>query len=445
MIQNIGNIQYDYRVNVKTSGSVNANAINLNADAVTLTLVDNVFQPFESGNIIITDNSKSIQPSGNGDDEVTIDITQLDSAQGFGASSGAGNIYKKLKGKYFAINTRSTNDSIIFELQHSLEAELFKGADVNSADVAGVEDSTLLSDDERAAYTGDIIKAILIQSLGTQYIDSNFNQGNRKKFYYTTANERALFAVCYLRNIHTCSQNVPCILSHNTYTDKISFISLAEYFKNHQKYLMGESFVYSAKSAGSLDSAKATKLPAGAGPILANFSEIKGEPQITPHTKSYATLTNSKSMVTDRANKTQANYAIGSNNKIQEFNKIFVDPFKKMYPAVAAFETSVDNVASNAYSKPVYTAESANFNGIQESNNMVKNLLYGGNIIRFTVIGAPWRRSGTFVDITTQGISSPEYNKKIAGRWFVTHVEHRFERSKGYMNYIECVRPYNLV
>lgn len=445
MIQNIGNIQYDYRVSVKTAGSVNGKAIELNADAVTLSLVDNVFEPFESGNIIIRDNSKTIQPSGNGDDEIVIDITQLDDKQGFGASSGASNVYKRLRGTYYAINNRTTTDSIVFELQHSLESKLYNSADVNSADVAGVEDSTLLSDDERAAYTGDIIKAILTQSIGAQYIDSNFNQGNRKKFYYTTANERAMYAICYLRNIHTCSQNMPCILSHNTYTDKISFISLADYFKNHQKYLMGESFVYSAKSAGSLNSAKATRLPAGAGPILANFSEIKGEPQITPHTKAYAVLTNSKSMVTDRANKTQANYAIGSSDKVKEFNSIFVDPFKKMYPAVATFETSVDNNASNAYSKPVFTAESANFNGIHESNNMIRNLLFGGNIIRFTVTGAPWRRSGTFVDITTQGISSPEYNKKIAGRWFVTHVEHRFDRSKGYMNYIECARPYNLI
>ena len=82
---------------------------------------------------------------------------------------------------------------------------------------------------------------------------------------------------------------------------------------------MGESFVYSAKSPGSLNSDKATRLPAGAGPILANFSEIKGEPQITPHTKAYTTLTNSKTMVTDRSNKTQANYAIGTANKVEEF------------------------------------------------------------------------------------------------------------------------------
>lgn len=445
MIQNIGNIRYDYRVSIKTAGSVNAKAIELNADAVTMSIVDNILQPFEDGVITIQDNSKFIQPSGNGDDEINVEITQLDDSQPWGASSGAGSIYKKIKGKFYAINANSTNDSIVLKMQHSLESELFKGADVNSADVAGVENSTLLSDDERAAYTGDIIKAILTQTLGAQYIDSNFNQGNRKKFYYTTANERALYAVCYLRNIHTCAQNVPCILSHNAYTDKISFISLAEYFKNHQKYLMGESFVYAAKSPGSLNSQKATSLPAGAGPVLANFSEIKGEPHITPHTKSYATLTNSKSMVTDRANKTQANYAVGSFNKIQEFNKIFVDPFKKMYPAVAAFETSIDNVASNAYSKPTFTPESSNFNAIHESNNMMKNLLFGGNIIRFNVIGAPWRRTGTFIDITTQGVSSPEYNKKIAGRWFVTHVEHKFDRSKGYMNYIECVRPYNLV
>lgn len=445
MIQNIGNIRYDYNVSIKTAGSVNASPIALNADAVTLSIVDNILQPFDSGNIIITDASKSIQPSGNNDDEINIEITQLDDAQKFGSSSKAGNAYKTIKGKFFAINSRANNNNIILELQHSLESELYNGADVNSADVAGAKDSTLLSDDERAAYTGDLIKAILTQTLGAQCIDSNFNQGNRKKFYYTTANERALYAICYLRNIHTCAQNVPCILSHSIYTNKISFVSLAEYFKNNQKYLMGESFVYSAKSPGSLNSDKATKLPAGAGPILANFSEIKGEPQITPHTKAYATLTNSKTMVTDRSNKTQANYAIGSFNKVEEFNKIFVDPFKKIYNATAAFESSVDNVASNAYSRPTFTSESSNFNATQESNSMIKNLLFGGNIIRFNVIGAPWRRSATFIDITTQGISSPEYNKKIAGRWFVTHVEHKFDRSKGYTNYIECVRPYNVV
>jgi len=445
MIQNIGNIRYDYNVSIKTSGSVNANPIALNADAVNLSIVDNIFQPFEGGTITITDASKSIQPSGNGDDEIIIDITQLDDAQKFGSSSNAGTAYKKIKGKFFAIKSKVINDSIVVELQHSLESELYKAADVNSADVAGAKDSTLLSDDERAAYTGDLIKAILTQNLGAQYIDSNFNQGNRKKFYYTSANERAISAILYLRNIHTCSENVPCILAHSLYSDKISFVSLAEYFKNHQKYLMGESFVYSAKSPGSLNSDKATKLPAGAGPILANFSEIKGEPQITPHTKAYATLTNSKTMVTDRSNKTQANYAIGSSNKVEEFNKIFVDPFKKIYNATAAFESSVDNVASNAYSRPTFTSESSNFNATQESNSMIKNLLFGGNIIRFNVIGAPWRRSATFIDITTQGISSPEYNKKIAGRWFVTHVEHKFDRSKGYTNYIECVRPYNVV
>lgn len=445
MIQNIGNIRYDYNVSIKTSGSVNANAIELNADAVNLTIVDNIFQPFEGGTLIITDASKSIQPSGNGDDEIIIDITQLDDAQKFGSSSKAGNAYKNIRGRFFAIKSKAVNDTIVVELQHSLESELYKAADVNSADVAGVKDSTLLSDDERAAYTGDIIKAILTQNLGAQYIDSAFNQGNRKKFFYTSANERAMYAVCYLRNIHTCSQNVPCILSHSTYTDKISFVSLAEYFKNHQKYLMGESFVYSAKTPGSLDSAKATKLPAGAGPILANFSEIQGEPSVTPHTRAYATLSNSKTMVTDRSNKTQANYAVGTSSKIEEFNKIFVDPFKKIYNATAAFETSVDNVASNAYSRPVFTPESNNFNATQESNNMIRNLLFGGNVIKFNVIGAPWRRSATFVDITTQGISSPEYNKKIAGRWFVTHVEHKFDRSKGYTNYLECVRPYNVV
>ena len=444
MIQNIGNIKYDYNVSIKTSGSVNANAIALNADAVNLSIIDNIFQPFEGGTMTITDASKSIQPSGNNDDEIIIDITQLDDAQKFGSSSNAGNAYKKIKGKFFAIKSKVINDSVVMELQHSLESELYKATDVNSADVAGAADSTLLSDDERAAYTGDIIKAILTQNLGAQYIDSNFNQGNRKKFYYTTANERAINAVLYLRSIHTCSENVPCILTHSIYTNKISFISLAEYFKNHQKYLMGESFVYSAKTPGSLDSVKATKLPAGAGPILANFSEIKGEPSVTPHTKSYATLSNSKTMVTDRSNKTQANYAIGSSNKIEELNKIFVDPFKKMYNAVAAFESSVDNASSNAYSRPTFTAESSNFNATQESNSMIKNLLFGGNIIRFNVVGAPWRRSATFIDITTQGISSPEYNKKIAGRWFVTHVEHKFDRSKGYTNYIECVRPYNV-
>lgn len=444
MIQNIGNIRYDYNVSIKTAGSVNANAIALNADAVTLTIVDNILQPFDGGSIIINDPSKTIQISGNDDDEISIDITQLDDAEKFGSSSKAGNAYKNIKAKFYVIDSRVNNNSVAMELQHSLEAELYKGADVNSADVAGVKDSTLLSDDERAAYTGDLLKAILTQSLGAQYIDSNFNQGNRKKFYYTSANERALFAICYLKDIHTCTQNVPCILSHSTYTDKISFISLADYFKNNHKYLMGESFVYSAKSPGSLDSDKATRLPAGAGPILANFSEIKGEPHITPHTKSYKYLANNKTMVTDRSNKTQSNYAIGSANKIEEINKIFVDPFKKMYNAVGAFETSVDNVASNAYSKPTFTSESSNFNATQESNNMIKNLLFGGNIIRFNVIGAPWRRSATFIDITTQGISSPEYNKKIAGRWFVTHVEHKFDRSKGYTNYIECVRPYNV-
>jgi hypothetical protein len=444
MIQNIGNIRYDYNVSIKTSGSVNANAIALNADAVNLSIVDNVFQPFVSSTMVFTDASKSIQPSGNGDDEIIIDITQLDDAQKFGSSSNAGTAYKKIKGKFFAYKTKAVNDSVSMVLTHALESEMYNAADVNSSDVAGATESTLLSDDERAAYTGDLIKAILTQNLGAQYIGSNFNQGNRKKFYYTTANERAINAILYLRNIHTCSQNVPCILSHSTYTDKISFISLADYFKNHQNYLMGESFVYSAKSAGSLDSAKATKLPAGAGPILANFSEIQGEPSITPFTDAWKYLSNSKTMVTDRSNKTQSNFAVGTSSKVEEFNKIFVDPFKKIYNAVAAFTSSVDNDVGNAYSRPTFTAESSNFNATQEGNAMIKNLLFGGNIIRFNVVGAPWRRSATFIDITAQGISSPEYNKKIAGRWFVTHVEHKFDRSKGYTNYLECVRPYNV-
>lgn len=444
MIQNIGNIRYDYNVSIKTT-SPNSQTVALNADAVTLNIIDNIFQPFESATMTIEDANKSIQPSGNGDDEVNIAITQLDDKQGFGTPSTQGANYLKLQSKFWVVNASASKNSVNLELQHDLESLLYRGADVNSADVAGVQDSTLLSDDERAAYTGDLIKAILTQTLGAQYIDTKFNQGSRKKFYYTSANERALFAVCYLRNIHTCAQNMPCILSHNAYTDKISFISLAEYFKNHQQYLLGESFVYAAKSPGTDYNSKGAKLPPGAGPILANFSEINGEPQVMPHIKTYINLANSKSAVADRANKTQSSAAVGADDKIQEFGKLFVDPFKKIYNATAAFTTSVDNNVPNAYSKPVYTAESSNFNATQEGNNFIKNLLFGGNVITFQLPGAPWRRTGTFVDIATQGVSSPEYNKKIMGRWFITHVEHRFNKSSGYSNYIECVRPYDLV
>lgn len=442
MIQNIGNIQYDYRVSIKTTA---AQTVALNADAVTLTIKDNIFQPFENALMTITDANKSIQPSGNGDDEVSISITQLDNQLGYATSSTQGSNYLKVQGNFFVINATAAKNSINLELQHSLESLLYRGADVNSADVAGVQDSTLLSDDERAAYTGELIKAILKQNLGEQYIDSKFNQGNRKKFYYTSANERALAAICYLRNIHTCEQNLPCILSHSAYTDKISFISLADYFKNNQQYMLGETFVYAAKTPGNDYNAKGFNLPPGAGPIMANFSEIDGEPQILPHIKAYKNLANSKSATADRANKTQSSAAIGATNKIQEFNKLFVDPFKKIYNVAPTYDASVDNTATNAYSKPTYTAESSNFNSIEQSNFFIKNLLFGGNVIKFKLPGAPWRRSGTFVDIVTQGISSSEYNKKIMGRWFITHVEHSFNKSVGYTNYIECVRPYNLV
>jgi len=332
-------------------------------------------------------------------------------------------------------------------------------------------------DDSRGAYTGIILKDLIIQGLdvggsgqrteqnGSVINNELFDIGTSTLFYSSPGEYNVLDDIDYVLKRHTSSSppHEPCLLRKDRYTQKYTLISYKDYFKNaiyqnkdgvsggkfhlESIYLGAESF-----NTGKINTKIRTpnmpfnNLTFGEYSMVNNydFFNMRGidtqSKLITTAVHSYQT--NLKQFQIDL-----------SNNNIKSTMDIYYDFFvkgDKDYPLFKSGKEIFSNTFLNQFRKNNLNYK--NIFSINDTepdqrlglgrNEILKNMIFLNNAIELKLKGLTFRSSGKFFSFDRKaGVIESKYDDKVFGTYFTVQVDHNF--SKGtYTNNVIGVKTY---
>jgi hypothetical protein len=139
--------------------------------------------------------------------------------------------------------------------------------------------------------------------------------------------------------------------------------------------------------------------------------------------------------------------ALSKNKFMKTYEKMFVEPFKKLFSSnksVANFNTQT--LSNNTWTDTTNTQPAA-IGETERMNSKLASLLYMNYTYLISLPGNTGRQSRTFVDVYKQAQSSNSAPSKDdlnkLGRHLVTSVTHIFTQDT-YTNQLETIKPYRL-
>lgn len=314
-------------------------------------------------------------------------------------------------------------------------------------------------DQNRKAFTGDIIKEIIKRTLSNEekFAENkkNFNKWNRGRdslFYTSHPQNKAIDDLNYVMKYHLSDEefnNDPCILSRDRYTKEWSLIPYSQFFdkainsinSSLPSTLQLESFVISdyGSSKNNELNKKRNRVPDNGGnPNLKLNMHFSDYSLIDKYELYDMTLMDKFSYLN-----THVVHSYDYKNKTflikQKDSNIMesLDHFKENYSDKLNFEDfknlplfNVDNIRkSNINIKNIFSS------GYSIDNNMIsfgrnkilRNSLFLNTSIQFESRGLTSRKSGHFVSISKDShYEESSYEAKLQGQWFLTRVVHRF-------------------
>jgi len=331
-------------------------------------------------------------------------------------------------------------------------------------------------DDSRGAYTGDILKNIIIQGLDVggsgerteqngSVIDYDlFDLGTSTLFYSSPGEFNVLDDINYVSKRHTSSAppHDPCLLRKDRYSQKYTLISYKDYFQNaifqnelgssggalHNEtiFLGSESITSDTNVKKRAPNMPFNNLTFGEYSMVNNydFFNMSG---IDTQTKLITTAVHSY-----QTNDKQFQIDL-SNNNISSTMDMYYNFFVKgdnEYPLFVSGKEIFTNTFLNQFRKNNLNYK--NIFSINDTepdqrlglgrNEILKNMIFLNNAIELKLKGLTFRSSGKFFSFERKaGVNESKYDDKVFGTYFAVQVDHNF--SKGtYTNNMIGVKTY---
>lgn len=446
-----------------------------------LEIDDNIFNPFHSGTIIISDDNQVLEKNpaaytflGNGRDLLNLKIIPIKSGNFDRDYKDETN--KEILGLEFhfvVIECKEItyNNALCKQLelvewpQYALTENI---CNIFKLQKAGARVGNYLETNSgNAKSTGELIKSIL-----TSVFTKNGNATD-ELFFRDPSGNKIIFemdgnsvinivphgtvnymeVLNYAMSFHTYKDS-PCILQYDRYQKKYQLISLKTVFENHRDYVI-ETIQFQSKGSDSATLGSDAKFAINWTFFPFTFEESKiVEYNIDAPTCKYnvdlcgnsGILSNNTSFKTMIFNVTTLN----SDKFMKNFDSLFVEPFRKEFEQY--------DVVPNFYQNP---NKKDNFNtykgGLSPAldekkfqNQKLMSLLYLNNVYQFKLVGKTHRHSLSFVDVVKKAeIVTDKYEKSRwdmnnLGRHMITGCKHIFSGNT-YYNVIETIKPYRLV
>ncbi len=335
-----------------------------------------------------------------------------------------------------------------------------------------------LDDDDRGAYTGDIIQQLLIQGLNSngsdntspndrQIIDTSlFNQGSSTLFYSSPGEYNVLDDISYVTSRHTSAVAPfdPCILRKDRYSQFYTFISYKDYFNNAifqnknvsaggalhlETILLGSEIATTTTPTNNK-----TRIPTS---IYNNMTF--GEFSLVDNFKFYNMngIDAQSHLVSTAVHSYQLSdkqFQIDlSNNSISNTMDTYYNHFvkgDKEYPLFVASDNIFTNIFINQVRK-----NNLNFKNVFSindtepdqrlgygRNDVLKNAIFLNNAISLDLKGLTFRSAGKFFSFgRKEGFLDSKFDDKVLGTYFAVQVDHNFSKGK-YTNNIIGVKTY---
>jgi hypothetical protein len=464
-----GNQEYYFKLALYNN---NGDCVFLQRNAVRhLIIVDNIFNPFHTGTIIISNDLTIIEKSsnpyvflGNGRDIVDIEIIPSVNYDNFenNASNETNKEHVGLKFNFVVIESSDItyNGSICKRLelveysQYMLSENICNIFALRKAGALG--GNYMETNGGNGKPTGDVIKSIL-------YAVYNNNQKTEEIFYKDPITKQKVFeeesdvtltlnpygsmsymeVLNYVLSFHSYKKS-PCVLQFDRYQKKFMLISLKSLFKDNKKYVTESlRFISSEEDKSPIVKWEIFPVTFEESRIMQYYIDsptckynvnLAGNGGILSNSRGY------KSMIFDLT-------TLNSDTFMKTFYELFVEPFKNTFTSLSAFPNFYPNPNKNNNFETNKGVLPPALDEKKYLNQKMASLLYLNNVYQYKLIGKTHRKSLSFVDVVKTGENgnvATRWDLNNLGRHLVTSVKHIFEFDT-YHNEIETIKPYRLV
>lgn len=442
-------------------------------------LEDNIFNPFESATLIITNNENVIEKTsypyvflGNGRDIVDIEITPIITGSFNDIQNEELRDYMTLKFKFVVTecvevtfnNTICKKLTLVEYAQYMLSENICNIFTLQKSGAIGA--NYIATNGANSKTTGDILKSLIyaVYNDGVPTEDMFYKDKSGNIIFETDQSTDAPITLspygcvsyadvlAYVLPFHTYSDS-PCLLSFDRYQKKFQLISLATVFKDSTKELY-ETLIFTGQ--GDPEAQKSGQWAIEFNHSSETFEESKiggGNFFIESPTSRYniSQSSNSGIMSTNRGTKSMIFdlQTLNAENFNTKFNELFVKPFENVFSSYKL----VPNYHLSPNSKNNYNTYQSVLPDIlnekQFLNQKLNSLLYLNNVYQFTLDGMTFRKSMTFLDVLKRKeihegqLKTNTWDLNNLGRHFVVSVKHIFTQDT-YKNVIETIKPYKL-
>ena len=308
-------------------------------------------------------------------------------------------------------------------------------------------------------YTGDAVKDILSNALGTVNFTKRFDKGKYITSYTSPHKESYLYDLETMLGRHICSDSAgecPALLKSNRFVENgnFSLIPLYDLFKNaYDSKSRSSGIFHNEKFTLSNQSTQGSPFGDGPPPTSVDFNDTSAF-----HFPDHSVIS------TYELQDIQPEFNSAAIKPVEMHNYDFEN---KEFRVSNISMTNIDDEYVNNLTKPVLGSDERTYNTsgskytnkdrlvefssssnhkkskAYAKNKMINKLLYNGRKLTFECKGITLRRSMRFISVEhpNRGKDS-DFDKKILGQYLVLGVSHSFT-PEGYTNLINAVTTNN--
>lgn len=326
-----------------------------------------------------------------------------------------------------------------------------------------------LTNKQRQALTGDMLKAILTTGLedpnsiyttlsGNTYVTPNFESGASKLFYSSPNNNSALDDLIYVYNLHVSNDSGKdfSFLKKDDYTGEYTLESASSIFSkafNKDTDSGGEYFVENLTIAGAQDVTNVIENDIKKPLVALEFGETSDIIDVkffnTPGT---AYQENIRSTFIHSYNFEDKAFFVNSvDGDIQNVKKVFSDLYvspmkgRDNRPTPNFILNNTQKTNQNFENKFLIYSEEGDYLKLSVGRNQIlKDALRLNLGVEIIAQGGFQRKAGKFISIDRKGdYVDNDFDNKFLGIYLILSVEHQFINDNQYYNKIIAVKTYH--
>ena len=469
----------EFSLKIQIYNDISGNATLIPPDIVkSLTITDDLYNPFYSGVLEIKDNDYNINrlskstntktlfgisiPSigynfrGDGHDYVIVEFEPHDLREptDIRVVRGINCIFNIVDCTFNYYE--DTNTLVRTLILGDKTYQLFKEHKSNFTTLSKTSYTSQRTNAQRGLYTGHALYNFITSVCGEGCInESMWDYGDKVIFYSAGANEDALTTLFNLYKLHQSGiseVNDACFLTHNMYQNTWNLISLYNYFKNAiNKHNFGvytsgdlniDTIVLESSTAASTSKTDTKYIP-----VNSTINEDTG------FAKSYnfkdinsTDIIESQIVYNYNVNSKQFNVDVADSN-IDSIKKFYFNRYTshligkndKPFPNIPITQFRQTN---GVYNNVFNLYENSNLS--VGRNAMLNKATVLNNSIEVTTNGNAIRKSGLFINITGTSMSTyNDFDNKIFGTYLIVSSTHTISNDDGkFYTHLVCTKPY---